>query len=136
MGKKAPSKYIKPNLITYNGKKKVPYKHGMRLTLRMDKLDTRTKIGKTANFLYEVLWDYLGPNAEAPALLLVDTIVFKRMQMLFLENQNTEKPMRDLPQVYLSLSNALRRDLETLSKFVDRGNLPDLDKYLQENYGK
>ena len=125
----------RPNIIKYQGKRRVPYNYGVRMSLRLDRLDERTKEGKTARLLYQVLWDYAGePNA--PMLMLIDTIVFKKLQMILCESKHTSTPLDKLPAMYLSLSNSLRQDLKLFAELAQQPSPPDLDDYLKEAYDK
>jgi hypothetical protein len=124
----------RPNVVRYAGRKNAPFNFGTRASLRINKLDTRTKIGKTAQLLYDCLWDFVG-EANAPAMLLIDTIVFKKMKLILCESTQLEKPTEQLPTIYLTIANSLRQDLVTLAQFAQQPALPDLDSYLKDAHG-
>jgi hypothetical protein len=139
--KEQPSRYRrpKPNLIHYDGKRKVPYRNGLQVALRLDKIDSRTKIGKTVKALYGFLFEYLGgpDHASAPAIILVDRIVFKSVKLLLYEKNHLEEILEDTPRQYLSLSNSLRSDLSLLAQFAgQKPTTPELMDYLRKEYGK
>ena len=124
----------KPNIIKHKGKKLVPYRYGVRTSLRLDKIDTRTKVGKTVKLLTDYLWDYVGDFTPV-AMLLIDRIVYKSVQLVLYESKHLEHPMEDIPQTYLSISNSLRQDLKLLAEFVGESEPLKLDDYIEEIHG-
>jgi hypothetical protein len=123
----------KPNIIKYKDKKRVPYRYGVRTSLRLEKLDTRTKVGKTAKLVTDWLWDYVGDFSPIAALL-IDRAVFKSIQLVLFESKHLEHPLSDMPKIYLSISNSLRQDLKFLAEFVGESKPPDLQDYVKEVY--
>jgi hypothetical protein len=139
--KERPSRYRrpKPNLIHYDKKRRVPYRNGLQMSLRLDKLDSRTKIGRTVKGLYNFLFEYMGgpDNTPAPAMILLDRIVFKSVKLLLYEKNHLEETLEDTPRQYLSISNSLRSDLSLLAQFTEnRPTEPGLMDYLRKEYGK
>ena len=122
-----------PNIIKYKDKRLKRYKYGIRASLRLEELDNRTKVGRTAKMLTDYLWDFVGEFSPV-ALLLIDRIVFKSIQLVLFETNHLEHPLKDMPQVYLSVSNSLRQDLKLLAEFAGESKPPDLQDYVKEVY--
>ena len=126
----------RPNTAKFNDTKLQPYRHGLHLDFESREIDTRTRLGKTYKVLKTHLREFVGESTVISELL-ISRIVFKSLKLFLFECSDMGNSITDLPPVYLSMSNSLRRDLVALSQLAgSKTTTPDLMEYLKENYNK
>jgi len=125
-----------PNIARFTTKPPKRYNQGLFLDLNFGAIDSRTRLGRAQ----KALWKYLREYVEEPNIiteLLTSRIVYKSLKLYLFEAadiKNTE--ISDIPNMYMSMANSLRRDLAALANFAGQASAPDLMEYLKSNYGK
>ncbi len=116
-----------------------PMKHGIFSKILkpegLTHLDRRTRFAKAVAELRRSLLADLGGDTSIQQNLLVERVISKALQCAALESQLLSGHAENRP-FYISLSNSLRLDLLALGLSRKQVKVPDLNKYLDENYGE
>jgi hypothetical protein len=125
----------KPNVPAGLSPKIQKYSHGLNLNFDLNKIDHRTKLGRTQKLLQDYLRAYVG-ESTINTELLISRIIYKAIKCYYYENYDIQKKALDTSagKLYLAYTNSLRCDLAELSRLAAAPKEQDLMSYLKENY--
>jgi hypothetical protein len=113
--------------------------HALFYDPRNHYLDGRTRIARTLRDIAFALLDPFRDPAPAGAMLLARRAAYKALRLAAFEHHvltGKDAPAKTSDEAYLSISNSLRQDIETLHRLLKDGGpedrVPDLQEYLED----
>jgi len=110
-------------------------KHGLYERLDLSGIDQRTIVGRVVKTLKKQLREYVG-DGNAATEILIQRIAYKTLRCSRYEVNNLGSKQDVESDHYLPMSNSLRLDLQALAQLVGRVKGPDIEDYINKEYGE
>lgn len=107
-------------------------KSGLYVEIDINKIDGRTRMGKTIKGLKAELRDFVGGSTTASELL-ISRICYKTIKLSLYEASSLTSLANEESAHYLPMSNSLRLDLQALADLAKKqpSKVPSLDDWMR-----